>query len=357
VIVSVPLVGQFENLGDIILRRQLARWLAPAGQLNVYVGPATAEYVEGLELPADARVHTDLMAWMRSILAAEGGSSFAFMPGEVVLSRDHIRDHLGVLPAVAAVKARGGKVIRVGEGIRADSRLAALMRPSVLAADVLAWRDELTRSVFGRGTVMPDLAFAEGSSQSELDALDAAADRPYLAVSLRADRPAQDAVWLAAVRAAAQQLGLRILAVSQVKMDAASAERLGRELDADVLPWDPAAESGQEERLRAAYRRSALVLSDRLHVLIAGLTEGAVPLGLTQGGQQAKVARNFEAAGLPGVGVDGTGWSADRLTERIVAAAGARESTAGQLVSARARLDAVRAEVHATLLVREPLGV
>ncbi len=352
-IVSVPLVGQFENLGDIILRRQLARWLAPAGPLNVYVGPATGAYVDGLELPPDARVQTDLVAWMRSIMTAEKGSSFAFMPGEVVLSRDHIRDHLGVLPPLAAVKARGGKVIRVGEGIRADSRLTSLMLPSVLAADVLAWRDEFTRSVFGRGVVMPDLAFAEGSSQAQLEALDARDDRPLLVVSLRADRPGQDAVWQQAVRDAASQLGLRIVAVSQVRMDAASADRLAGELGADVLPWLAADEAGQEERLRQVYRQAALVLSDRLHVLVAGVTEGAVPLGLTQGNQQGKVARHFDAAGLPGVGVSCTGWDGAQITERIVAAAGTAELSRRQLVSARRRLDEVRAEVQATLGVRD----
>ena len=50
--VFVPLVGQYSNIGDIILRRPLARWIQNCGRLHVYTGNAPDGYIEGLQLDA-----------------------------------------------------------------------------------------------------------------------------------------------------------------------------------------------------------------------------------------------------------------------------------------------------------------
>ena len=42
--------GQYENVGDIILRRQLLDWLRPVGRLHVYVGQSPDGYDQGLGL-------------------------------------------------------------------------------------------------------------------------------------------------------------------------------------------------------------------------------------------------------------------------------------------------------------------
>ena len=46
--------GQYENIGDIILRRPLLDWAREAGDLHVYVGASPEGYDEGLGLqPGD----------------------------------------------------------------------------------------------------------------------------------------------------------------------------------------------------------------------------------------------------------------------------------------------------------------
>ena len=64
------------------------------------------------------------------------------------------------------------------------------------------------------------------------------------------------------------------------------------------MPWpEDRSLTDHETVLRAIYRKSALVVSDRLHALIIGMTEGAVPACVTDAGE-AKIERHFEAIGF-----------------------------------------------------------
>ena len=72
--IYVPGIGQYDNIGDIILRRQLLRWLEPMGRLHVFIGNAPAGYGESLELGPEHRTYRSFTAWYRSGLrdAARG---------------------------------------------------------------------------------------------------------------------------------------------------------------------------------------------------------------------------------------------------------------------------------------------
>ena len=66
-------------------------------------------------------------------------------------------------------------------------------------------------------------------------------------------------------------------------------------MTADHLRWDEGRSHREQEALvRGCYERSLAVVSDRIHALIIGLTEGAVPIGFTTGPAE-KVSRTLAA--------------------------------------------------------------
>ena len=103
------------------------------------------------------------------------------------------------------------------------------------------------------------------------------------------------------MRGFAQTRGLEVWAVAQVQQDSERARRLAADLGGRALDWPAATDPArQEERLRELYARTAIAVSDRLHVLIAAFTEGAVPFAsLTV--ESDKIDRHFRAIGISGV--------------------------------------------------------
>lgn len=354
--------GQYENVGDVLLRRPLLDWARESGRLHVYVGHSPEGYDEGLGLQPDDVVYRSFVDWYRALLAfaARGEADSIYKPGELQLTVIGMKEHLAMLPAAALVRARGGRVARVGAGARNFAPLPrALMWPSNALSSYTRWRDDRTAGYLGFGPAMPDLGFSEGLDARGLEVARAegAGTRDLFVVSLRDDtevapRPYPQPAWIAAVREAAAQLDLRLVVVTQVSVDEERSRRLARDLDAEVVGW-PALEAHaeQEERLRAVYRRTAVAASDRLHVIIAAYTEGAMPIGL-QLDDSDKISRHFDTIGLRDIAVNTTGMDADTLRDRLMALSERRDEALAALVEARARLAVVRAEL-AALLRRE----
>ncbi|MFC9918989.1 polysaccharide pyruvyl transferase family protein [Agromyces binzhouensis] len=351
--IFVPGVGQYDNLGDIILRRQLIEWLKPLGRLHVYIGNAPPGYGPGLGLRSDDALYRSFPQWyvagVRSAL--RGNTSYVFKPGEIQLTLVGMKEHLGMLPMLALVRAGGGTVARVGAGSRNFSRLpASLMRPSIALSDLTVWRDGRTAGYL-RGRVMPDLAFGEGG----VDDTDASPTRDRLVVSMRSDRALPGEEWIDAVRTFAARRGLRITVVTQVLRDRERSRQLGRLLGGSVLDWDGTDHSAQEQRLRGAYRETVLAVSDRLHVLVTAFTEGAVPIALLVD-RSDKIERHFRAAGIEGIGVPSEGLSRERLDALLERAVGRRDDLQSALVDARTALRLVRADLE-RLFEAEPTAL
>src|SRR4029079_18374413 len=77
--------GQYENIGDIILRRPLLDWAREAGRLHVYVGDSPAGYDEGLGLQPEDRVYRSFRQWYAALVkaAVAGNAHSIYKPGEV----------------------------------------------------------------------------------------------------------------------------------------------------------------------------------------------------------------------------------------------------------------------------------
>ncbi|MBB3676984.1 hypothetical protein [Modestobacter versicolor] len=352
--------GQYENIGDIVLRRQLLDWVRPAGELHVYVGPSPAGYDEGLGLGPDDRVYRSLGEWYREALSAalRGRAAYVFKPGEIQLTLVGMKEHLSMLPLLVALRLRGGRAVRAGVGTRNYAAVPrALMRPSIALSDVTLWRDLTTGEYMGSGAVMPDLAFGEGADDAAVArfATDAATRR-VLVVSMRGDqpdRPYPSPAWIEGVRRYAELHGLQVWAVTQVETDDARTRQLAADLGGQALTWDGTGHLAQEQRLRELYARTAMALSDRLHVVIGAFTEGAVPVGSLVAPSD-KIDRHFRTIGIDDVTVDASGTSLDALVARLEALAARRAEVFGSLLEARARLRGHRDDVLQVLTGQAP---
>jgi len=345
----VPARGQYENIGDILLRRQLLDWLRESGPLHVYVGQSTDGYDDGLRLqPEDVRYRSFRTWYLAALkLALQGKASYAFKPGEIQLTLIGMKEHLSMLPVIALIRARGGAVVRVGVGSRNFAPVPrALITPSIALSNLSLWRDVETARYLG-GDVMPDLAFGEGAAESGTDN----EVRDVLVVSMRsdlsyaADPPAH---WLAAVRAFADAHDLEIWTATQVHVDDEKAARLAADLGGQALRWDGRGHDEQEERLRALYRRSLVAISDRLHVLVAAVTEGAVPAALLTDSSD-KIARHFAAAGVHDITVPTAKLSVDEIVARLENLLARREQILEFVAQARTELDSAKARVGSAL--------
>ncbi|WP_394554199.1 hypothetical protein ACDF64_06455 [Agromyces sp. MMS24-JH15] len=355
--------GQYENVGDIILRRQLLDWVRPDdGVLHVYVGASPDGYDEGLRLRDEDVVYRSFLAWYREAMrsAVRGDASYVFKPGEIQLTLVGMKEHLSMLPLLGVIRTRGGRTVRAGVGSRNFAPLPrALMKPSIALSDLTLWRDIRTAEYMRAGAPMPDLAFGEGATDAELAGF-AEADAPrrdVLVVSLRADDPAPpyptDA-WIEGVRRYAERHGLEIWAVTQVHVDNERSRRLATDLGGQVLAWDDLrGHDRQEELLRALYRRTAIALSDRLHVVIAAFTEGAVPVGTLANGSD-KIDRHFATIGIDDVTIRSTATAPDDVADALEALAARRPAMFASLASARVELAAVRERVRRTLAEARP---
>lgn len=351
--IFVPMIGQYENIGDIILRRPLLDWLRPFGTLHVFVGGAPGGYEAGLGLRSGDRVYRSFVAWYFAGLreAVLGSAHYVFKPGEIQLTLKGLKEHLSVLPMIAGIRARGGKVIRLGSGARNFSALPRLlMMPSIQLSNLVMWRDARTARYMGVGEVMPDLAFCEGDSENmHLPSK----DRDVLVVSMRGDRDQKSATWEGAVRAYASARGLKIWVVTQVERDSALSKSLAAKLGAELLDWDGSAHERQEDKLRALYRKSHGVISDRLHVLISAYSHGAVPIGLLAYSSD-KIQRHFDVLGVKNIAIHVAGLGEGEVLESMEALALRRDEILSALVIGRQRLEEVRGRL-ASLIA--PQGV
>lgn len=332
-------MGQVDNVGDTVLRRAFLNALRPAGDLHVFVGSRDDSYLGGLGLAGADRRFTSSPEWRREISRATLGeaSMYAFNAGEMELQRSYALHYVRLAPLLLASRLHGGRAVHTGLGIRTPTPWRFPIAATLRLCDVVSWRDAYSRSVMGLGRVAPDWAFALGAPDDALTRDEAPADRPLLAVSVRYNGRRPDAAWVRNLRALAETLGLSIVAVAQIRRDGPLAVELADELGGEALEWDGPDHAAQEAKLRSVYRRSRLVVSDRLHAAVIGLTEGALPLVLADS-PTAKASRTLEAVGIVGASVDERLPDAAAIEHTALDVLSRREPILLHVVEARAAL-------------------
>lgn len=294
-------VGQHDNLGDTVLRRAFLAAVRRAGQLHVYTGRHGEDQTSALGLhPDDVQVRTSAQ-WRAELGRTMGRTPalYAFDTGETELERAFAMRYLRLAPLLVANRLRGGRAAHVGVGVRRPTAWRHPISAVLRLCDEVTWRDEASHHWMRVGRVAPDWAFHLGASEAELRS-----DHPrdVMAVAVRASlphdpRPEPGAAWAATAASAARDHGLRPVFAAQIGRDGDLARRLADAVGAEALTWESPHHASFEVRLRALYRRSAVVLSDRLHGLVIAATEGASPLALSTG-ELDKSARTLAAVGL-----------------------------------------------------------
>ena len=328
--------GQDDNLGDVVLRRRMLRDLQQLGRCCVYIGRASSGFEQSLGLRDTDFVYRN---FGRFVLDA-ALSSFAadwlmcFNPGEITINPKQSLMHAMVIPALLLGRIRGSqRIVRIGVGVAAPtpkSRWKYAFDATVRLSGCNIWRDDTSRDVFGRGTVAPDWAFAAGT-------LNAPTERRFMGLCLRSDGPDPSDEWIAAIEQVADERHLTPLLLVQVARDEARAQALAKRLNCECVGWGDRSHLEQESALTAAYGKSEVVISDRLHGLILAVANGAVPVGLMEH-PDIKIGRHFDSAGFGPISIDATGWSATAMATKIQEIISTELDISAALSEARAKV-------------------
>ena len=341
-------IGQHDNIGDTVLRRGFLDVLRSAGPLHVYVGSQGEDQLSALGLAEGDTLYRSSPEW-RSALSGtflRGPAVYAFDTGEAELTKPFAQRYLRLAPLLLANRVRGGSAVHVGVGLRRSTPWRHPIGAVLRLCDLVTWRDAFSREVVGLGSVTPDWAFRLGAGEAELRA---EVPRDVLAVAVRSSlphqpRPEPGEEWAEAVARLAEQQGLRPVFVAQIARDGDLAERLAKAAGGECLLWESAHHADFEARLRQLYRRSAVVLSDRLHGLVIAATEGASPVALAVDPLD-KCTRTLAAVGLErGTRVEPGLRDADAV---LATARQVRAQTVEAVLQARRRLDELAERVGA----------
>ncbi|WP_271985717.1 polysaccharide pyruvyl transferase family protein [Pseudoclavibacter terrae] len=295
--------GQEHNLGDSVLRRGMFNAVRTSEPLHVYVGACGPEYLSSFTFEREDVLYRSLSSWylaaLRSSLLRK---THLFMSaGEAIADRRSIPMRVAnTLVALSSSLKRGG-VYQAGVGLRKPKgRFLLPLKMNARAASFVSWRDSWSRDQVGVGSVTPDWAVLEGTSDPEL-AKRTSGNR--LTVSIRGDKQWPTPAWRFQIGVVAESLALRPTFVSQVEVDNDLAQSLADEFGGDVVLWDGSDHKSLEDDLRVLYSESRFVVSDRLHVLILALTEGAVPVA-AGAREPEKSIRTLRALGISEIDID-----------------------------------------------------
>jgi hypothetical protein len=160
---------------------------------------------------------------------------------------------------------------------------------------------------------------------------------------------------VAAVRRLARDNDCSLVVVTQVRGDHQRSDVLATLLTANHLRWDEGRSHREQEAIvRACYVKSLAVVSDRIHALIIGLTEGAAPIGFTTGPAE-KVTRTFAAVTGARVGFSQDEFAGPDLRAHLQLLVESRPAVLDDLRRARERLTHLASRLHASTN-RDPAG-
>lgn len=333
--------GQWENLGDVILRKYYSRVFRPAGEVHMFVEKAPKPFADAVSEETDNVYHlsAEMYGPIRAALR-EKNAIFIANCGEILTTGWNLKYHLKCMVFSYLVRLRGGRAIMAGIGLRSKpSRLQWLiMRIALSPYDLVAWRDPGSKEMLGRRdeVLMPDWAFKEGG----FDGDDGQKRRDVLVVSLRGDRPRPSQKWLNAIKQFADSHRLRIVAITQVRRDLERSAWLASSLGGELFPWQENDFDQLEVDLRTLYQNAAVTISDRLHVLILAATEGSIPVCLPEF-SEGKIERHFASIGYSNVSESVTDLDEGQIVERLGFQISRREELTRCILEGRAGVAAV----------------
>lgn len=346
----VSLTGPEGNIGDALIRRETLRWaLGTSDALVVYTGAGSDVWLRQLGVPASATVlrsKRNVPRWLWMLATAPARPVLVFEAGEVPLNKGNgLREFIFLVETVL-VRLKRGVVVRPPRGIRAASNPSTWLHARAARLSQLAlWRDASSAAIVGGGAVVPDIGFA-----TRVHRVKPAGVRDELVVSLRGHRAIPNTDWVDAVRATANEAGLRLRTVVQVREDEARARELAEALGAQFDPWGDTDSVIHEQNLRERYSRARLVISDRMHVLVLAAVDGAAPAELVPA-PSGKITAAFATVGIHDISLDASQVGPAEM-RAFLEAQMARSAAIGERVeAARQRLDVIEQQARETIRI------
>jgi len=289
--------GQDDNIGDVLLRRRMLRELRLIGEVHVLIGGASDGFIESMGFTPSEVLYKSSRRWLTELYRAVVFEkiTLAFNPGEVRVGPKAALAHGVLVPAQILGKLRGSTSVRAGIAVRGSHRLWGVpLRWSDELSEVVVRRNiEESQTSFASLEYGPDWAFDEGGCSPSGDG-----GRDSVLLTFRGDRAPLPEETISALRAVAERERLKLLVFTQVRRDNARGEELARRLGCSFEAWpEDVTHIEQEARVRSLMTSARAVVSDRIHALIMGTTEGALPIGLIPS-DDPKVDSHFAAAGI-----------------------------------------------------------
>lgn len=316
--VFIALTGEYQNVGDGLIRRVALDWVRADQGVSAFFGDAPQSWIEQMELTGADRVVTGgwgaFVRWLLSAVVSWHRPVLVTEPGEMTLARWNIPRQVLVMIAAICIRIRGGSVILPPRAVTRRAEALPWL-PTVLVhraicrlATVCLWRDQWSLDTAGAGNLVPDTGFA-----ADLRLGADYADRRKLVLSMRGARAFPPQVWFDGITQFAASRGFEIVTLAQVEADDVRARELAQRLGGRHFPWTGDG-LRRERELRHVYDNTALVVSDRLHVLIIAALSGVVPTEIADT-PTAKVKSHFATIGLNEVSLDCRGSSADEIAD------------------------------------------
>ncbi|MFC7404637.1 polysaccharide pyruvyl transferase family protein [Georgenia alba] len=313
--VFAMMTGDYPNIGDALIRERVFAWVRDlTDDADVYVGSAPSQWMERLGVRPFDRVYgtRQIGRWFAALLRARR-PVLVVEPGELDLGPGVLLRQIAYLAFAVVTRAKGGVVVLPPRAVArgASGASAAVHRLMCTVAQLVWWRNASSVRAIGSGELAPDVAFSEPVYWGGVDE-----PRTALVVSMRGPRAWPGEQWVEAVRTFAHGAGLEVVCVAQVRQDEERAAELARALRGTHLAWGETSDVEHEQILRDLYRRAALTVSDRLHVLILAALGGAVPVEMAPD-PAPKVAEHFATIGYRDLTCDARSATADRMRAHL----------------------------------------
>lgn len=272
------------NLGDIYIRRAVTRAMADDGMdAVVYTGTMGPGYVEAFEFPSNWVVTASPRRFLTLLLGAciRRKATVIMAPGPAQLETrlSPLIKRIGVALMLMFARLSGNRVAVLGRALRGSGPVALKAERLIARSSVVYLaRDPQTAELVGPpAQARPDLGFADSAARSGA-APETGAGRPLIALSLRYDRnPSIDLVREFAEHWRSR--GFDIVLVTQVRQDREIHDVLSKECGFRHVDWPDGRSQLEQERLIVqTYAQCIAVVSDRLHALIVGCRQGAIPV-------------------------------------------------------------------------------
>lgn len=298
--VFASLTGEYANVGDGLIRRIALDWVRCDEGVTAFVGSAPDDWIEQMEFGQSDEIlcggPSVFIRWWFRVIFAHSKPIVLFEPGELTLARRNFPLQLSLLLLALVVRLRSGRLILPPRAI--TRRVEALpWKPTLWLhrllcrlADVCLWRDQWSIDLARHGTLVPDTGFG-ADVRPGVDT----GRRNLLLVSMRGARQMPPNQWCDGIRQWAKTRGFEIVTITQVKPDSARSAALALSLDGTNVEWMGSGPLG-ESKLREMYDQAALVISDRLHVLIISSLSGALPAEIAAA-PTTKIASHFATIG------------------------------------------------------------